>query len=74
MLGSPREARLFRIEEQRASAAGATTRRQASRGEKQPMIRARRAIFALAALMAAVPAAAQTVTVYGRLFPEVVCR
>jgi predicted porin len=36
------------------------------------MIRARRAIFALAALMAAVPAAAQTVTVYGRLFPEVV--
>jgi predicted porin len=36
------------------------------------MSRARRAIFALAALMAAAPAAAQTVTVYGRLFPEVV--
>ena len=36
------------------------------------MIPARRAIFALAALMAAASAAAQTVTVYGRLFPEVV--
>ena len=36
------------------------------------MIPARRAIFALATLMAAAPAAAQTVTVYGRLFPEVV--
>ena len=36
------------------------------------MSRANRAIFALAAVMAAAPATAQTVTVYGRLYPEVV--
>ncbi|HKU86729.1 MAG TPA: porin, partial [Casimicrobiaceae bacterium] len=36
------------------------------------MSRSRRAISVLAALMTAAPAAAQTVTVYGRLFPEVV--
>jgi predicted porin len=36
------------------------------------MSAARRTVFALAALVVAVPAAAQSVTVYGRLFPEVV--
>ena len=36
------------------------------------MSAARQAIFALAAVMAAAPATAQTVTIYGRLYPEVV--